>query len=87
MARRKKTEVKEETLKIRCARSFKDRLEAAAERESRTMSNLVVMIMTKYCDQQEAVLSETPPLYLHPKPTKKRKGNPGRYENEAGDVV
>lgn len=73
MAHRGKKEVKEETLKIRCARSFKERLEAAAKRESRSMSNLIVMIMTKYCEQQEAVLSETPPLYLHPKTSKSRK--------------
>jgi hypothetical protein len=82
MPKQGKNEVKTDWLKIRCSTSFKERLEAAAERESRTMSNLIVMIMSKYCEQQEALLSKTPPLYMHPKtkPTK-RKGNPGRYEN------
>jgi len=83
MPKRDKNEVKTDWFKFRCATSFKERLEAAAKRESRTMSNLIVLIMTKYCEQQEALLSKTPPLYMHPKTKpKKGKGNPGRYENE-----
>jgi predicted DNA-binding protein len=82
MPKRDKNEVKTDWFKFRCATSFKERLEAAAKRESRTMSNLIVLIMTKYCEQQEA-------LYMQPKATKpnNRKGNPGRYENAAGDIV
>ena len=85
MAPHGQNEVKTDWLKIRCATSFKERLEAAAKRESRTMSNLIVLIMTKYCEQQEA-LFETPKRSKSTK-VRKRKGNPGRYENEVGETV
>lgn len=59
--------LKETFLKIRCSHAFKGRLKAAAELDSRSMSNLVVTIMTKYYEQQGSILSSTPPLYLYPK--------------------
>jgi hypothetical protein len=85
MAPRGQNEVKTDWLKIRCATSFKERLEAAAKRESRTMSNLIVLIMTKYCEQQEALAGK--PKESKSSKARKRKGNPGRYENADGDIV
>lgn len=77
MEQRKKDGLKGDWLKIRCASTFKKHLQTAAKRESRSMANLIIMVMTKYCDEQEAMLNEKAPEYLKPKAVKphKRRAN------------
>lgn len=89
MAQRNKEDVKGDWLKFRCTSTFKKRLAATARRESRSMANLIVLLMTKYCDEQEAEFAETPPHYLQPKSVKahKRRSNTVHYPHGEEKIV
>lgn len=52
------TDTKSETLNLRVSPSFKKALKEAADREQRSMVNMLEVLLGDYCDRQGIVHSE-----------------------------
>lgn len=51
------TDLKSETLNLRVSKTFKRALKEAAEREQRSMVNMLEVLLSDYCEQKNMVLS------------------------------
>ena len=64
---------KTSTLTIRVAPGLKDALRRAAEREHRSLANMVEVIVRDYCGRVGVEVAEPQPLPVKPKPPAKSK--------------